>query len=536
MRLLFARLPLLVLAAGLACLPGPQTLAAQDSAELPLAAITDGNVWLYSLSGVSRPLTSARPGEQYHDVVWSPNGGLVAFTGEVTNQPGTSLFVASESGGPPLGLATGLHPLLPVGFSADSADVLYGQIVAGASTSTADLVQLYRYMPQAGSAPSPLGTIDVVNACGQQTAPRLPTEARYAAETGRLGAARYLLAWTPFGILYSTTCNRPGLNLLSVSNGQTRSLFDDVDGAFVAPDGTRAIAVVDGALTFINTENGPYTQMIPAAPPDQIGFGPEPREVFYSTRTLVGQTPLPAGAAERLGSVYFQMPLNYHVAIRRFSLRSGRDDLLYEADAFAIGQLAITADGSTVIFSQIPNADAWVQAVADGAAPDDAATIDRTLPVQVLALSLADSSVTPLAENWRRFALNPSANVAYIPALELSPIPPTFTPIPLPATATLPPTLTPPPDGFVVPTLTASGIGVGQPMRINPEVGTLNVRRRPGTGSPVVELMFGGEEVSVLAGPEDDLEGYRWWQVSVPSGAVGWVAERVNGLQTLIER
>ena len=48
--------------------------------------------------------------------------------------------------------------------------------------------------------------------------------------------------------------------------------------------------------------------------------------------------------------------------------------------------------------------------------------------------------------------------------------------------------------------------------------------------------MFGGEEVSGLAGPEDDLEGYRWWQVSVPSGAVGWVAERVNGLQTLIER
>jgi hypothetical protein len=530
MRPIFPRL-LGLIVLGLACL-GP--LAAQEAAELPLAAISDGNVWLYSLSGSSRPLTSARPGEQYHDVVWSPNGGLLAFTGEMLDLPGTSLFVASESGGPALRLATGVHPLLPVGFSPDSVDVLYGQIVPEASTSTSDLVQLYRYMPQAGSAPVQLGAIDVVTACGQQTTPRLPTDARYAAETGRLGKARYLLAWTPFGILYSTSCNAPSLNLLSPTTGQTRTLFAEVESAFAAPDGTRAVAVVAGALAFINTESGPYTQIIPAAPPDQIGFGPDPREVFYSTRTLIGQTPLPGNAAQRLGSLYFQMPLSYHVQLRRFSLRSGRDDLLYEADAFGIGQIAVTADGSSVIFSQIPNADAWAQAVADGAAPDDTAVMDRTLPVTLYALSLGDASVTPLNVSARRFALNPAASVTYVPGLDLSPVPPTFTPIPLPPTATLPPTLTPPPEGFIAPTLTASGIGVGVPMRINPEVGTLNVRRRPGTGSPVVELMFGGEAVTVLAGPEDDLEGYRWWQVSVPSGAVGWVAERVNGVQTLI--
>jgi hypothetical protein len=516
-------------------LPGP--LAAQEPAELPLAAITNGNVWLYSLTGTSRPLTSARPGEQFHDVAWSPNGALLAFTGETLDQPGTTLFVASESGGRPLALASGLHPLLPVGFTPDSAEVLYGQIVGGGSTSTADLVQLYRYAPQAGAAPTSVGSITVVTACGAQTERKLPTEARYATETGRLGAARYVLAETPFGVLYSVSCNRPDLNLLNPNNGQTRQLFADIDGAFVAPDGTRAVVVVDGLLTFVNTENGPYTQIIPAAPPDQIGFGPNPREVFYTTRTLIGQTPLPGDAATRLGSVYFQMPLNYHVAIRRFSLSTGRDELLYETDAFGIGQLAVTADGGTVLFSQIPNPDGWVQAIADGAAPDDPVVIEREVGLQVYALSLNDGSVTPIGSDWRRFTLNPSADVAYVPALALSPPPPpTFTPIPLAPTATLPPTLTPPPEGFVVPTLTASGIGAGQPMRINPDVGTLNLRRRPGTGSPVVELMFGGEDVTVLSGPEDDLEGFRWWQVAVPSGAVGWVAERVNGIQTLVAR
>lgn len=511
-------------------------LAAQQTAELPLAAITNDNVWLYSLTGVSRPLTSARPGERYFDVRWSPNGALLAFTAERSGEQGRTLFVASESGGPALALASGLHPMLPVSFSPDSADLLYGQTVPEAATTTSDLVRLYRYQPQAGAAPALIGAIDVVTACGQASGPRLPTDALYAAETGKRGGARYLLAWTPFGILYSTSCNRPGLNLLNPANGQTRQLFADVEGAFAAPDGSRAVAVVDGTLTFINTENGPYTQIIPAAPPDQIGFGPDPRVVYYSTRTLVGQTPLPGNAAQQLGNVYFQMPLSYTVAIRRFSLHTGRDELLYEADAFAIGQIALSADGTTLLFSQIPNPDAWVDAVANGAAPDDPRAIAEHLPVTVHALALGDNRLTELGSNWRQFALNPASEVAYVPASALAPIPPTWTPISIPPTATYPPTLTPPPDGFVAPTLTASGIGVGLPMRINPDVGTLNVRRRPGTGSPVVELMFGGEDVTVLAGPEDDLEGFRWWQVAVPSGAVGWVAERVNGMQTLIER
>lgn len=66
MRSLIFRVLLLV-AALVGCLALGPTLA-QHTAELPLAAITNDNVWLYSLTGASRPLTNARPGERFHDV------------------------------------------------------------------------------------------------------------------------------------------------------------------------------------------------------------------------------------------------------------------------------------------------------------------------------------------------------------------------------------------------------------------------------------------------------------------------------------
>lgn len=520
----------------LSLLPALAPAWAQTSVDLPVAALTDGNVWLYTLNGQGRRLTNARPGESFHNVFWSPDGSLLAFTGESEGRQGAGLFVASEGGGPLVELASGLHPLLPVSFTPDSAELVYAQTVPGASNSTADLVQIYRYSPLAGSAPVSVGTFTVVTACNPPPGQSLPSTLRLGVETGSRLAPRYTLAATPFGLLYSANCNNPDLWLMNMRTGESRRLFAAVDGVFVAPDRSRAVVVTGQTLTFVNSEAGPYTQIVPAGVPDQVAFGlADSREVFYSTRQSTGPTPLPDGVGEQLSAVYFQMPTSYQASIRRFSLRTGRDDLLYEADAFGIGRLSLTADGQTLLFSQVPNADGWLDALAHGDFPaDDLTAALRLTPVEVYALSVADGGTRFLGANWGSFALNPAAEVAFTPVSRLSPVAPTFTPIPLLPTETLPPTLTPAPDGFIQPALSPSGIGIGLEMRINAQVGTLNVRRNPGTGSPVVELLFGGERVTVIAGPEDDLEGFRWWKVTLPSGAVGWVAERVNGMQTLM--
>ncbi len=381
---------------------------AQD-ASLPIAAITDGNVWLYGVAGESRRLTNVMPGEPILDLAWSPDGSALAFTGRKANGA-ISLFLWNARGGPVVELTQGLHPALPAGFTTDSRELIYAAAVEGGGSASGDLVQVYRYTPTAGSAPAPIGAFTLTTRCSPESAPPLPTAARYGFETGSGQFPRAVLAMMPFGLLHSATCLTPDLWHMNPQNGNDRQMFAAVDGVFVSPEQARAVVVADGTVTFVNTELGPYLQLAPAAEPDQVGFGlPDSNEIFYSTREVVAPEPLPAAAADALGAVYFQMPMRYRVSLRRFSLRSGRDDVLYTADAFAIGRIALAPDGDTLIFSQIPNAGAWVEAVASGAAlPDDFAAAERIVQTEVYALSLSDGSVRLLGANWNRFALNPA--------------------------------------------------------------------------------------------------------------------------------
>jgi hypothetical protein len=289
-------------------------------------------------------------------------------------------------------------------------------------------------------------------------------------------------------------------------------------------------------LSFVNSEKGPYTQIQPAAVPDQVGFGlPGSSEIFYSSRKAIGPTPLPAGIADILGGIFFQMPTSYEVSLHRFSLRTGVDDTLYTAQAYGIGRIALTADGGTVIFSQTPNPDVWVQALAD----KRLATADLTTgagtfaQTDVYALSLADNSVVKLGQNWDQLALNPQASMAgaVIPTPAWTALPT----LPIPPTPTYPPTLTPLPPGATRPTETpvGSGLAIGVHATINLDMTSLNVRRQPGTGSRVVEILHGGEKVFIIDGPKADAEGYTWWHVTLESGADGWIAENIGGVQTM---
>lgn len=505
-------------------------LGAQPSAQLPIAAVTDENIWVYGLDGDQLRLTNARAQEGFFDPVWSPDGSLLAFVGVNPASGMTSLYATNLRTALLSELVSGLHPQLPVSFTPDGSALIYTTPVSN------DLVQVMRYQPAAGQAPTTIGTFNITTNCAAPPGQPLPTDFHYGRETGSMRFPRYVLAMMPFGLLHSNNCFTPDLWLMNPQNGQDTQIFASVDGVFISPDNTRAVVVQDNMLTFVNTERGPYTQIIPPAQPDQVGFGlAGSNEIFYSARESLGATPLPEGAGEALGNVYFQMPFSYRTSIHRFSLRTGRDEVVYEADVFGIGNITLMSDGDTLIFSQIANPDEWVQAVADGEVrPEDLRAAERYITTEVYALSLSTGEARRLGRGWHDVAVNTAAEIA-VPASPMPTVPPpTFTPIPVQPTATLPPTLTPVPDGVVIPTVSDSGIGIGLTMRVSPQINALNVRRRPGTGSPVVEVIYSGVEVTVLDGPVDDAEGFRWWQVSIPSGAQGWVAERVGGTVTLV--
>ena len=497
----------------------------------PIVAITDGNVWLYGFSGSKEPITTTGG---YDQPFWNADGSLMGFTGDSPNGGGHTLFVSDLTDRPLTQLASGLSPLFPAGFTPDGSQLVYALAAQGSS-----LIEVYSFAPQAGAAPTQLGTFNYNGNCSAGDAIPLPSDRAYALDlSDGFGASGHngVLAMTPFGLLHDTHCAKLDLWLMSPQTGRDVQLFASADAVFVSPEQARVIVRQGNTLTFVNSEKGPYTQIQPAAQPDQVGFGlPGSNEIFYSTRTATGATPLPDGVADALGSVFFQMPTSYEVSLHRFSLRTGIDEVLYSAPAFGIGKIALTADGGTLIFSQTPNPDAWVQALAE-----KRMTVDQlaqgTSPLaqtEIFALSLVDKSARKIGQNWTQMALNPQASIAgaVVPTPAWTPLPT----LPIPPTPTYPPTLTPLPPGASRPTATPPGIGlaIGVHATINPEFTALNVRRQPSTGSRVVELLHGGEEVFIIDGPQADAEGYTWWHVTLESGADGWIAENINGIQTM---
>src|SRR5688572_15317161 len=114
-------------------------LAAQASAALPIAALTDGNVWVYGLDGDSLRLTNARSQEGFFDLTWSPDGARLAFVG-ISPFSGTNSLYATDLQTELLSeLATGLHPSMPISFSPDSREMIFTTSVSN------DVVQAFRY-------------------------------------------------------------------------------------------------------------------------------------------------------------------------------------------------------------------------------------------------------------------------------------------------------------------------------------------------------------------------------------------------------
>jgi hypothetical protein len=478
----------------------------------PIATIMDGNLWLYSIDGIfARQVTSSGG---YSNPVWSPDGTLLAYTGN-PDGAGVKLYLVDQAGlGTPVVLANGLNTPFPISFTPDSSQVVYAQVADGGNT-VPQRIDVFAVAPRAGAPPLRLGTFDYRGGCGGGGTID-PSEFRYSAETNQpLGYNTPVMHMTAFGLLHSTSClDDNQLVVLDVNTGTVAPLPVRGD-AFVSTDGT--IIVVPGAdrLNLISDPTRPITEIRISGTPDRIGFGGE-GDIYYSTRAFVAQTPMPADIRDRVGEVLYLMPLSYEISLFRFNLRNGVNERLYTESAYGIGRLGGTFDGETLIFSQIPNPDFWVNALAQGTLSldeIDGAGFYDFVDTEIYALNLADKSVQPIADGWRWLAVNPAL---------VEPV----------ATPTLPPTLTPvPPEA---PTLSPSGLAAGVEATVSEVLVALNVRENPGTGARVVEIILPGDRVTILDGPIF-MEGFTWWEVRVEeSTAVGWAVEQVGNTYTMI--
>src|SRR5690349_10528988 len=97
----FAHL-LLALALPFLILTAPST--AQSPDQYPIAAVTNGNIWLYDLTGRGLKVSN---GQGFHDPIWSPDGAVLAFVGPSTEGNTTSIYITNFTGYPPVELIHG---------------------------------------------------------------------------------------------------------------------------------------------------------------------------------------------------------------------------------------------------------------------------------------------------------------------------------------------------------------------------------------------------------------------------------------------
>ena len=74
---------------------------------------------------------------------------------------------------------------------------------------------------------------------------------------------------------------------------------------------------------------------------------------------------------------------------------------------------------------------------------------------------------------------------------------------------------------------------IGQPALVHTPADTLNLREAPGLTSRRIAEMANETRVVIVGGPQQ-ANGLNWWRVRLADGTVGWAADKVQGIRTLI--
>jgi dipeptidyl aminopeptidase/acylaminoacyl peptidase len=354
----------------------------------PFAAVIDGSLTIYPggdvLMRVNNPANKG-----ILSLAWSPDGSKLAYL-QYDEQYVSHLFAADANGnGTPIQLETGkLEAGFPISFTPDGQILYVAQGVFPQDATTPYKVSVNRVKPEAGAQPETIGTFEHRVGCGGGS--NIPADWQYWVETG-FGGDFLTLTWTDFGLLHSTVCGGNALALLDLKTGVDKIVGPNVEQngpaklgvvrAKVSPDGKQFAAVqvqyaepkVIRSLITVDLATLKITALATASAPDQLAWGQD-GTLFYSARDEDADLAKDLKADERqrvataLGyqSVSDLKVPSYNVTIHQFNPATGDDKLVYSGSGYAIGRIEAASDGKTLFFSQIPNLNGWMKAIADG--------------------------------------------------------------------------------------------------------------------------------------------------------------------------
>lgn len=424
----------LLVCASLFLIMGGAGVLAQET-PLQAGAVQNGAPVVASFDGTVQPL-AAPPGFSIVNLAWSPDGKILALVvydehykpNLFVTGPGMSEAVALDSGYLEAGFG--------VSFTPDGNILYAAEGIFPPDFSGPPIVEIRQIAPEAGAQPVTLGQFEHVVGCGGGSP--IPADWQRWNESG-FGGSYLTLQWTPLGIVHSTSCSGGSASILDPATGVDRPLgptFDQNDMTSagpitrlaISPDGTHAAGVrvhyagdqSTTSLVRIDLATGAVTDVATAGQPDQLLWGRD-GTIYYSTRTPSRDVAAPYDGKDRatlataLGYMTPEdmMQLNgYTVDIHRFAPFMGGDDLFLTLDAYSVGRMRQAADDS-LVFSIIPNLDAWAQAIVSGQldlTADVNGDLQRALvPVSLFWLPAGQPAPLLVGVGLEQFELRPAA-------------------------------------------------------------------------------------------------------------------------------
>jgi hypothetical protein len=252
-------------------------------------------------------------------------------------------------------------------------------------------VTFYRLPLTAGAQPVPLFSLPSISGGGGGGS-SYPSDPLFWIERGgSTGGSRPILAETPSGIVFTppppNSTDDRGVYVYNLTQSQAFIVSDQLMNSALSPDMTQIAGVIPPPdqrpghpettimrvdLQTLMPETLPITDAV-----DNVTWGSTgSNTLYYSTRARTGNINLdllPFSERDQLfnltGRFADGTPVGiprYDVGIFRYDLNTHEVTRLYRADAWAIGRMHVTADGSTLVFSQISGLQRWVSERAAG--------------------------------------------------------------------------------------------------------------------------------------------------------------------------
>ena len=344
-----------------------QILETEDP--LPMMAFEDEELKLFGFNDIPQVVdTHIAPFPFVSNPVWSPDGNWLAYLRTGAN--GNELMLTDIFGRTPQIIATGLNSGMPIQFSDDNTKLIYTIISAPDQATSTTGLYIVDVMSQTLSSTAPgikLGTYEQAS-CGGGGSPAV-YDILYWTEAGA-GGIRPILTITEFGIVHSVTCHGMGVAILDTTTGIDTPLDNDITHVSLSPDGNSLLGIKNNRVMIIDLATEQLTTFTVEASPDQVMWGaPNTGNIFYSVRTVTDEIiSYSPDAQEKIlnetGLAISSMAVN-HVAIHRFNLETGNDEIVYDNTAYAIGHMALLPDNRVLMVSEVPSLPEWFEAILD---------------------------------------------------------------------------------------------------------------------------------------------------------------------------